>query len=39
MTIQRPNRLGARLGWFAGLWAASVATVGAVAYLIRWWLK
>ena len=38
MTIQRPNRLGARLGWFVGLWAAGVATVGAVAYAIRFWL-
>ncbi|MGZ9810786.1 DUF2474 family protein [Pseudoroseicyclus sp. H15] len=24
-----------RLFWFAGLWLASVACVGAVAYLIR----
>jgi hypothetical protein len=27
-----------RLAWFVGLWAASVATVGAVAYGIRFWL-
>ena len=27
-----------RLLWFVGLWAAGVATVGAVAYLIRFWL-
>jgi hypothetical protein len=27
-----------RLAWFVGLWAAGVATVGAVAYLIRFWL-
>jgi len=33
-----PAPLGKRLAWFAGLWAASVATVGALAYAIRWWL-
>jgi hypothetical protein len=27
-----------RLAWFVGLWAAGVATVGAVAYAIRYWL-
>jgi hypothetical protein len=27
-----------RLAWFAGLWAAGVATVASVAYLLRWWL-
>ena len=27
-----------RLAWFVGLWAAGVATVGAVAYALRWWL-
>lgn len=27
-----------RLAWFVGLWAAGVAVVGAVAFLIRWWL-
>ena len=28
-----------RIGWFAGLWAASVATLAAVAGLIEWWLR
>ena len=27
-----------RLAWFVWLWAASVATVSAVAYAIRFWL-
>jgi hypothetical protein len=27
-----------RLGWFALLWAASVLTVGALAYMLRLWL-
>jgi hypothetical protein len=27
-----------RLAWFVGLWAASVAALGAVAYLIRLWI-
>ena len=39
--MARPGRrhgLARRLGWFAGLWAAGVAAVAAVAYAIRWWL-
>ncbi|MDO6669946.1 DUF2474 family protein [Paracoccus sp. 1_MG-2023] len=27
-----------RLAWFVGLWAASVATVGMVAWIIRLWI-
>jgi len=27
-----------RLAWFVGLWAAGVAAVGAVAFILRWWL-
>ena len=27
-----------RLLWFVGLWLAGVATVGAVGFIIRWWL-
>ena len=27
-----------RLAWFVGLWAAGVATVGTIAYLLRWWI-
>ena len=27
-----------RLAWFVGLWAAGVATVTAVSYLLRAWL-
>ena len=27
-----------QLGWFVGLWIASVAAVAAVAYGLRWWL-
>ncbi len=27
-----------RLGWMAAIWLASVATLGAVAMVIRWWL-
>jgi hypothetical protein len=29
----------ARLCWFAGIWAASVAALGVVACLLRLWLK
>lgn len=28
-----------RLAWFAGLWAAGVLSVGAVAEVLRWWLR
>ena len=28
-----------RLGWMAAIWLASVAVLGAVAFLIRTWLK
>ena len=39
----RPERgtsatLPRRLAWFAGLWLASIALLGAVAYGIRLWL-
>jgi len=27
-----------QIGWFVGLWAASIAIVGAVAFVLRWWL-
>ncbi|MEQ9661045.1 MAG: DUF2474 family protein [Parasphingopyxis sp.] len=27
-----------RLGWFLLLWAASAATIGAVAWVIRLWI-
>lgn len=27
-----------RLGWFIGIWAASVAALGAVSMVLRYWL-
>ena len=33
-----PGPLWKRLAWFAALWGTSVVVVGAVAYLLRWWL-
>jgi hypothetical protein len=33
-----PGPLWRRLVWFVGLWAAGVAAVGSVAWLIRSWL-
>ncbi|HEV2080678.1 MAG TPA: DUF2474 family protein [Allosphingosinicella sp.] len=35
MSTEAPTSLWRRLAWFVGLWAAGVATVGAVAMLIR----
>ncbi|MCB2060336.1 MAG: DUF2474 family protein [Novosphingobium sp.] len=28
----------ARLGWFAAIWAASVAVLGAVSMALRFWI-
>lgn len=28
-----------RLGWFAGIWLASVIGLGAVSYVLRLWLR
>jgi len=33
------RRLGSRLLWFVALWAAGVAAVGAVAFLLRAMLR
>jgi hypothetical protein len=32
-------RVRTRLLWFVGLWAAGVATVGTIAFVIRLWLR
>ena len=28
-----------RIGWFVGIWAASVAALGVVAWLLRLWIR
>ncbi len=38
MSIEARSLLWKRLGWFVTLWAAGVAAVGTVAYLLRWWI-
>jgi hypothetical protein len=34
-----PGPLWKRLAWFAGLWICGVLVVGALAWVIRLWLK
>ncbi len=34
----REAPLWRRIGWMVAIWLASVTVVGAVAYIIRWWL-
>lgn len=36
---ETPAPLWKRLGWMALIWAGSVAALGLVATLIRYWLK
>ena len=37
---EEPARpLWRKLGWFLGIWAASVAVLGVVSLIIRYWLK
>jgi len=31
-----PRSIWHRLAWFGGIWAASVALLGLVAWLLRW---
>jgi len=38
MSEAAPGPWWRRLAWFVVLWAAGVATVGSVAYLIRFWI-
>ncbi len=35
---RRPPRWPLRIAWFIGLWLASIAALGVVAWLIRFWL-
>ena len=39
MPTDSAGPLWQRLAWFVGLWAAGVASVAGLAFLIRWWLS
>jgi len=36
---ERPRPIWAKLGWLAFIWAVSVAVLGVVAMLLRWWIN
>lgn len=36
--MPRETPIWRKLAWFVGLWLASVAVIGTVAYLIRLWI-
>lgn len=38
LTEGAPGPLWKKWAWFVGLWAAGVLVVGAVGWLLRWWL-
>ena len=37
--MEAPGSLWKRLGWLVLIWAGSIAALGLVAGMIRWWLK
>jgi hypothetical protein len=39
MDDSAPAGLLKRLAWFAGIWLASVAALGVIAFVLRWVLK
>ena len=38
MGEETQGSLWKKWAWFVGLWMAGVAVVGAVGWLLRWWL-
>lgn len=39
MSIDAPRSRLVRLAWFFGIWAASIAVLGVVSMVLRWWLS
>ena len=39
LSVTKKRRCARRLGWMALIWAMSVAALGVVSLLIRWWIK
>jgi len=36
---EHPSPLWKRLAWMAAIWALSVAALGVVALVLRWWIS
>lgn len=36
--MSTPSPLWKRLGWMAAIWTSSVAVLGVVTFILKWWI-